>query len=199
MADLGTAPAKPSAAEAPNGAAAFAAEPIQEEPAAVAEHSAGPATPAALQEVQSGPTPPEPPTAGKRLGDIPPDSADGVAQAAIVAARLPADMLLEKQGANSGLPAGEGGAGGQPGGQSIESLAAGADEADAKLHTLAHTAEDELHAAPAAGGGQGSVGAGAAVGAAALAADLAASAMAAGMRPRQRFFRDTFVLCDRCI
>ena len=180
MADLGTAPAKPTAQDTPTSAAPAAAAPIQEEPAAEAEASADPAGPASLEEVHSAPTPPMPPTAGKRSGDVASEDADGAITAATAAARLPTDMQLDKQGANGDLPAGESAAGSQPAGRHIESLAAGADEADASLHQLAHAPDDEVHAGPTAGG-DAAVGAGAAVGAAALAADLAASAAAAGV------------------
>jgi hypothetical protein len=179
MADLGTAPAKPSVPDAPNGASAAAAapSPIQEEPAAEAEESAAPVAPAALEEVHAAQTPPIPPTAGKRSGDVLPEEGDGAAAAAAVVARLPPDVLPGNQGSNGALPAGQSAAGGQP----TESLTAGADQADTALHQLAHTPpEDELHAGPAAIS-QAAIGVGAAVGAAALAADLAASSAAAGM------------------
>ena len=179
MADLGNAPAKLSVPDAPNGAAA-APSPIREEPAAEAEAGAADTVdPVALEEVRSAPMPPIPPTAGKRSGDVPPEDADGAVAAAVVAARLPQDMLLGEQGSNGAIPAGESAAGGQP----IESLAAGADQADEKLHQLAHTPDDELHTGPAASG-QAAIGMGTAIGAAALAAGFAATSATAGMPAR---------------
>ena len=61
----------------------------------------------------------------------------------------------------------------------MESLAAGANQADEVLSRLAHTPDDQPRAAPAGGGLPGAE-AGAAVGTAAIVADLTASAAAAG-------------------
>ena len=65
---------------------------------AEAEEQSGAAVPATLQDAASGPTPPTPPTAGKRSGDVPTEDADGAvasttAATAIVAARLPSDLI----------------------------------------------------------------------------------------------------------
>ncbi len=63
----------------------------------------------------------------------------------------------------------------------VESLAAGADQADEVLDRLAHTPDNQPRAAPASGG-LPSVEAGPAVGTAAIVADLTASAAAAGVK-----------------
>ena len=63
----------------------------------------------------------------------------------------------------------------------MESLAAGADQADAVLDRLAHTPDDQPRtAAPVSSSGLPGAEAGAAVGTAAIVADLTASAAAAG-------------------
>ena len=67
--------------------------------------------------------------------------------------------------------------------QPVQSLAVGADQADAVLHSLAHTPEDEPRAAAPSDSGPSVAEPGAAVGTAAIVADLTASGAAAGAQP----------------